>query len=82
MADVVITFTIPDAKVAEALPAFLVIHPNITSDPTQWSDPPLTDGQWVKYRIRQWVNEQVNEGRRHLHHVNNPEPIDGEFAEE
>ena len=81
MPDVVITFTIPAGKVAEAVEAFCAVHPNITGDPLQWDGDQLSDGNWVKWRIKQWVNDVVNQGRRHVHRVNNPEPTDGDFAE-
>ena len=80
MADTVITFTIPSAKVAEAVAAFLAMYPNVTGDPLLWDGDPLTDGAWVKHRIRQWVSDTINDGRRHLHRVNNPEPTPEDFT--
>ena len=80
MPDLTLTITIPEAKRAEAVAAFLVRFPNITNDPSQWKGQILTDSQWFTRRIRMWVNEQINDGRRHLHRVNNPEPGDDEFT--
>lgn len=81
MPDVTISFKIPAAKAIEALAAFLAVKPNITSDPTLWDGDPLADAAWLKYCIRQMVNDVVDQGRRHLHRANNPEPVAADFTE-
>ena len=82
MADTIITFRIPEAKAPEALAAFTAVHPNITGDPEQWKGAPLSDADWMRYCAQQWVDGIVNQGRKHLHRVNNPEPVDTKFAED
>lgn len=74
MADVVLSYTIPEAKVSEAVDAFCAAYPNPEGSG-------LTDGQWVKYRIRLWINEAVNTGRKILNRQNHPDPSSEDFAE-
>ena len=62
MADQVLTITIPEAKVAQALAGFLKIYPNTETKPDpDWVDP--QDGseapQIAKYSNSAWVREQV-----------------------
>ena len=80
MADVVLSFTIADAKVQEAVEAFCAMYPNATNE-EWWTGDPLSDGAWVKWRIRKWVNDTINSGRKVLHQQNNPAPEEADFAE-
>jgi len=65
MADQVLTFTIPDAKVAVALEGFLKIYPNNETIPDpEWVKPdPNPDEkvapQIAKYTNAQWVREKI-----------------------
>jgi len=78
MADVILSYTIPSDKVLLARDAFLRVYPNITNDPDQWSDAPLTDLQWIKYKHMQWLQKVMNRGRRLLLAV----PPDPDYIEE
>lgn len=55
----IISFTIPDAKVNEVKAAILRIRPKP-------HDLTLTDLQWIKKIIRDWIFNQYVTGRRTL----------------
>ena len=59
-ADVVITITVPDAKVAIALEGFLGIYPNIEKN--EDGSAKYTDKQWVNERMRRILVRDVRRG--------------------
>lgn len=59
MADLVISFTIPDAKVATAKQQFLTVHPNRSGGS-------MTDNQWIKHVIKMYINDTVRQGKLEL----------------
>jgi hypothetical protein len=57
MADVNLTFTIPDAHVANAKTWYLAVNPA----PEDWAG---TDTQWIKESIRLLILQQIRNGKR------------------
>jgi len=60
MANVTLTFTIPEEKVATAMEGFLKIYPNNEKDEN--GDAVWTDGEWIKEKIRQIIVRDVRRG--------------------
>ena len=52
-----IQLTIPPAREADALAAFLHVHPNTSGE---------TDENWLREKTRQWLAETINDGRQQL----------------
>ena len=74
MADTVLSYTIPEAKVAEYIADYVYIHKNTeTQDDPEWVDPEdgttapqvakYTDAQWVREHIMRWVRSQIVRGK-------------------
>ena len=71
--DIVITLTIPAAKVADFKEAFLREHPvpmeavlDEEGNRTGETQPRYTDKQWIKMRIKSYVMGEYREGKRKL----------------
>ena len=63
MADTVLSYTIPEAKVAEYIADYCYVHKNteMTDD-----EPPVakyTDTQWVREHIMRYVRSQIQRGK-------------------
>ena len=58
--DVVLSITIPEAKVAKALEGFLKIHPN--TELNEDGTPQYTDKQWVKEWVRRIFIRDIHRG--------------------
>ena len=81
MADVTLSYKIPEASVETAMEGFLKIYPNTetTADP-EWVDPEdgsqapqiakYTDPQWIKEQIRRIIVRDIKRG---LHMIRNEE---------
>ena len=65
--DVIITITIPDAKVSEFRTGFLARRP-VTLDEN--GDPVMTDKDWFKFCIIEWAKEECNKGNLKLANEN------------
>ena len=59
MADLVLSFTIPDAKVNTAKLQFLAAFPKPSKEPFT----SMTDSQWIKWYIKQEVNGWIQRGK-------------------
>jgi len=64
MADVNITFTIPEAKVPSFRAGFLKVHPVPLDEET--GEPTMGEAAWFKERVRKWVVVQVHIGNRQI----------------
>ena len=62
MADVTITITIPDAKVATAKTGFLKIYPNTEMTEDEVPVALYTDAQWIREQIRRLIIRDVRRG--------------------
>jgi len=60
MANVTLTFTIPEEKVATAMEGFLYLYPNNEKDEN--GDAVWTDGEWTKEQIRRIIVRDVRRG--------------------
>lgn len=79
MADLVITITIPDAKVQKARAAFLSVYPNESADPTSpYYDPSdpngMPDRRWVQLKTREWLRDIIQVGMDREHDAARPAP--------
>lgn len=70
-ADQTISFTIPEAKVAQAMQGYLKLYPNTEVDPIT-QQPKYTDAQWIKESIRRNI---VNDIRRGLQVIANENAV-------
>ena len=78
MADVQITITIPEAKVAIASEGFLYLYSIPTDEET--GVPLFTPRQWFKEVIRRWLRDQVARGLQKKTHDENPFDPDNDIA--
>ena len=79
MADLVITITILDAKVAKARRGFLLVYPNETSDPMHPHHDPaqpggLSDRRWVQIKTKEWLRDIIQVGLEREHAATKPAP--------
>ena len=80
MADRVLSFTIPGAKIDTAMEGFLMIYPNteMTDD-----EPPVnkyTDEQWIKEKIRRNIIRDIRRGLITIEQGNISVPYDNEIV--
>jgi len=66
------TFTIPDEKLDEFKKCFLAEYPNITVDGIT----PMTDNQWIHYRIEQFMRNAYRKGMKAIWSQTNKPPYD------
>ena len=73
MADIKLTYTIPEDKVAEYIADYIYVHKNnITEPDPDWEGDPLavpqiakyTDAQWVREHIMQYIRAQIVRGKQ------------------
>ena len=75
MADTVLSYTIPGAKVEEYVSDYVFIHKNTeTKDDPEWVDPEdgsvapqvpkYTDAQWVREHIMRQIRFQIVRGKK------------------
>jgi len=70
MADVVITLTIPDAKVAKATEGFLYAAPIPVNQET--GEPLYTPKQWFKEDLRRYARDKIAKGLKKKNDDENP----------
>jgi len=58
--DVILSFTIPEAKVSTAMAGFLKLYPNDEKDEND--DAVWSDAQWIKEKIRRIIIRDVRRG--------------------
>ena len=61
MADTILSYTIPEAKVDEYVSDYVYIHKNSEVDGE--GDPIYTDTQWVREHINRFIRNQVIRGK-------------------
>jgi len=61
MADIVLSYTIPEAKVSTAMEGYLKVYPNLEKE-EDGETLKYTDAQWVKEHIRRLVIRQIHRG--------------------
>jgi hypothetical protein len=80
--DITIRFIIPDAKSVEAVDGFIKVFPNETLDP-DWGGEVLSNENWMKSVIRNYIDRTINKGRRVIFEEGRPPPgsFDDSWAE-
>jgi len=69
MADLILTFKLPEAKIAKASKGFLKLYPNdeLKEDGT----PKYTNQQWVKEQIRRIIIRDIHRGLQMIENEQN-----------
>ncbi len=62
MANLTVSFNIPEVKVDEYVAHYVYVHKNVEVDEN--GDPIYTDAQWVREHILRYVRSQIVRGKK------------------